>query len=61
MPHLHGYSLEWSRVPLCELGESKAVLSAFDSSKVQPIPYEHELRAAIEKLNAKKAERMVTE
>jgi tetratricopeptide (TPR) repeat protein len=54
-PHILCYELERSRAILKQLGEPEPQLPAFDPSKVRPIPYEKEIRAAIEKLKAEKA------
>ena len=40
-----------------QLGEPEPTLPPFDPTKVEPIPYEAEIRAAIAKLNAEKAKR----
>jgi hypothetical protein len=52
-PYIHWYELERSRALLRELGEPEPQLPPFDPSKVKPIPYEAEIRAAIAKLKAK--------
>jgi hypothetical protein len=54
-PYIHWYSLERSRALLRELGEPEPQLPPFDPSKVKPIPYEAEIRAAIARLKAEKA------
>ena len=56
-PYIHWYYLERSRALLRELGEPEPQLPPFDPSKVPPIPYEKEIRAAIAKLRAEKAQR----
>ena len=54
-PYIHWYELERSRGLLRELGEPEPQLPPFDPSKVKPIPYEAEIRAAIANLKAEKA------
>jgi hypothetical protein len=54
-PYIMWYDLERSRALLRELGEPEPQLPPFDASKVKPIPYEAEIRAAIAKLKAEKA------
>jgi hypothetical protein len=56
-PYIHWYELERSRALLRELGEPEPQLPPFDPSKVKPIPYEAEIRAAIAKLKAEKEAR----
>ena len=51
-PYIIWYDLERSRALLRELGEPEPQLPPFDPSKVKPIPYEAEIRAAIAKLKA---------
>ena len=53
-PYIMWYDLERSRALLRELGEPEPQLPPFDPSKVKPIPYEAEIRAAIAKLKAEK-------
>ena len=53
-PYIHWYYLERSKALLRELGEPEPQLPPFDPSKVKPIPYESEIRAAIAKLKAEK-------
>ncbi len=53
-PYINWYGLERSRALLKELGEPEPQLRPFDPSKVQPIPYEAEIRAAIARLKAEK-------
>lgn len=54
-PHILWFYLERSRKLLQELGEPEPQLPPFDPSKVEPIPFEKEIREAIAKLNAEKA------
>ncbi len=49
--------MERSRALLKQLGESEPQLPAFDPSKVPKIPFEKEIRAAIERLRAERAAR----
>jgi hypothetical protein len=56
-PHISWYELERSRALLRELGEREPQLPRFDPSKMKPIPYEAEIRAAIAKLKAAKESR----
>ena len=56
-PYIHWYYLNRSRELLQQLGEPEPTLPPFDPTKVEPIPYEAEIRAAIAKLNAEKAKR----
>jgi hypothetical protein len=56
-PYIHWYTLKRSRELLAELGHPEPKLPDFDPTKVKPIPYEKEIRAAIERLKAEKAER----
>jgi tetratricopeptide (TPR) repeat protein len=56
-PYIHWYYLERSRALLKQLGEPEPKLPPFDPSKVQPIPYEKEIRAAIERLKAERAKK----
>jgi hypothetical protein len=53
-PYIRWYGLERSRTLLRQLGESEPQLPPFDPSKVPPVPYENEIRAAIERLRAKR-------
>ncbi len=56
-PFIRWYDLERSRALLKQLGEPEPRLPAFDPSKVPPIPFEKEIRAAIERLRAERAAR----
>ncbi len=56
-PYTHWYYMERSRALLKQLGESEPQLPAFDPSKVPKIPFEKEIRAAIERLRAERAAR----
>jgi hypothetical protein len=49
-PHIYWYDLERSRALLRQLGEPEPQLPSFDPSKVPPIPFEKEIRAAITRL-----------
>jgi tetratricopeptide (TPR) repeat protein len=53
-PYIMWYDLERGRTLLRELGEPEPQLPPFDPSKVKPIPYEAEIRAAIATLKAEK-------
>jgi len=53
-PYIHWYDLERSRALLHQLGEPEPQLPPFDPSKVPPIPFEKEIRAAIERLQAER-------
>jgi tetratricopeptide (TPR) repeat protein len=54
-PYIHWYQLERSRALLSQLGEPEPQLPLFDPTKVAPIPFEKEIRAAIERLRAARA------
>ena len=56
-PYVHWYELERSRALLRELGEPEPQLPPFDPSRVKPIPYEQEIRAAIAELKAEREAR----
>ncbi len=56
-PHIFWWDLENSKRILARLGIPEPELPPFDPSKVEPIPYEDEIRAAIEELKAEKARR----
>jgi hypothetical protein len=56
-PNIKWYDLERSRALLRELGEPESQLPPFDPSKVKPIPYEAEIRAAIARLKEGKGKR----
>jgi tetratricopeptide (TPR) repeat protein len=51
-PFIDWYYLERSRELLRQLGLPEPQLQPFDPSKVQPIPFEREIRAAIQRLGA---------
>jgi hypothetical protein len=53
-PYIRWYDLERCRALLRALGEPEPQLPPFDPSKVKPIPYEAEIRAAIARLKAEK-------
>jgi len=55
-PHIHWWELERSKRLLAQLGVPEPKLPPFDPSKVEPIPFEAEIRAAIEKLKGEKEE-----
>jgi hypothetical protein len=55
-PYIDWYALEHSRAVLKQLGQPEPQLPPFDPSKVPPIPFEKEIRAAIERLTAERAE-----
>jgi len=54
-PYIEWYYLERSRALLKQLGEPEPQLPPFDPSKVPPIPFEKEIRAAIDRLRAERA------
>jgi hypothetical protein len=54
-PHSHYWELERSQQLLTRLGVAKPELPPFDPAKVEPIPYEAEIRAVIEGLKAENA------
>jgi tetratricopeptide (TPR) repeat protein len=56
-PHIRWYQLKRSREILAQLGEPEPQLPPFDPSKVPPIPYEKEIRAAIVRLRAEKEQK----
>ena len=56
-PYSRWWELQWAKKLLARLNVSEPNLPSFDPSKVEPIPYEKEIRAFIEKLKAKKKER----
>lgn len=56
-PYIHWYTLERSKALLRELGEPEPQLPSFDPSKVKPVLYEAEIRAAIARLRANKEAR----
>jgi hypothetical protein len=53
-PYAHWYYLKRCRELLAELGEAEPRLPPFDPAKVEPVPFEAEIRAAIEKLKAQR-------
>lgn len=53
-PHVLWWPLENSKRILARLSIAEPQLPPFDPSKIEPIPYEAEIRAAIEELKAKK-------
>jgi tetratricopeptide (TPR) repeat protein len=55
-PYIRWYELKRCRELMAELGEPEPQLPPFDPAKVEPIPYEAEIRALIEKLKARAAE-----
>jgi tetratricopeptide (TPR) repeat protein len=55
-PYSHWYGLKRCRELMAELGEPEPQLPPFDPAKVEPIPYEAEIHAVVEKLKAKAAE-----
>jgi tetratricopeptide (TPR) repeat protein len=54
-PYAYWYELNKCRELLAELGEPEPQLPPFDPAKVEPIPHEAEIRAAIDKLKARRA------
>ena len=56
-PHIRWWELERSRQLLARLSVSEPQLPPFDPSKVEPIPFEAEIRAAIEELKAERAKK----
>jgi tetratricopeptide (TPR) repeat protein len=57
-PYCYWYYLERSKALLQQLGEPEPQLPPFGASKVPPIPFEKEIRAAIERLKAERAARV---
>lgn len=53
-PYIYSYYLERSRTLLRQLGEPEPQLPPFDPSKIPPIPFEKEIRAAIQRLRTKR-------
>ena len=53
-PYVMWWRLQRCRAVLAALGEPEPELPPFDPAKVEPIPYEDEIRAFIEELKAKK-------
>ncbi|HEV7504512.1 MAG TPA: DUF4062 domain-containing protein [Thermoanaerobaculia bacterium] len=56
-PHISWWELERSRQLLLRLGVPEPQLPPFDPSKVEPIPFEAEIRAVIEELKAERAKK----
>jgi tetratricopeptide (TPR) repeat protein len=54
-PHIDWWSLERAKKVLARLGVPEPELPSFDPAKVEPIPFESEIRQVIEELKAKKA------
>jgi tetratricopeptide (TPR) repeat protein len=54
-PYIHHYYLNRCRELLARLGEPEPQLPPFDPAKVEPIPFEAEIRAVIKKLKAKRS------
>ena len=48
-PYIHWHELNRCRELMSSLGETEPQLPAFDPAKVEPIPYEAEIRTLIEK------------
>jgi tetratricopeptide (TPR) repeat protein len=59
-PHIHWWPLERSKRVLAQLGVPKPQCPPFNPSKIEPIPLEAEIRAAIEELKAKKLKKEST-
>jgi tetratricopeptide (TPR) repeat protein len=53
-PYIHWYELKRCRELMSELGEPEPRLPPFDPEKVEPVPFEAEIRAAIKKLEAER-------
>ena len=60
-PYIDWYGLELSRALLKQLGEPEPQLPPFDPTKVPPVPFEKEIRAAIERLRAERAAKAKTD
>jgi tetratricopeptide (TPR) repeat protein len=60
-PYIHWYYLKQCRELMAELGEPEPQLPPFDPDKVEPIPYEAEIRAVIERLKAERAKEKADE
>lgn len=56
-PHILWWELERSRQLLARLGVPEPQLPPFDPAKVEPLPFEAEIRAAMEELKAEKAKK----
>lgn len=56
-PHIHWYELKRCRELMAELGEPEPQLPPFDPAKVEPIPFEAEIHAVIERLKRERAEK----
>jgi tetratricopeptide (TPR) repeat protein len=54
-PYVRWYELKRCRDLLADLGEPEPQLPPFDPARVQPIPFEAEIRAVIDKLKAQRA------
>jgi tetratricopeptide (TPR) repeat protein len=54
-PHIWWWALERSKKVLAQLGVPEPELPPFDPAKVEPIPFEKEIRQVIEELKAEKA------
>jgi tetratricopeptide (TPR) repeat protein len=55
-PYIRWYELKRCRELMAKLGEPEPQLPSFDRTKVEPIPFEAEIRAVIAKLKAERAE-----
>lgn len=56
-PHIWWWELERSKKVLARLGMPEPELRPFDPSKVEPVPFESEIRKVIEELKAEKAKK----
>lgn len=56
-PYINWYELKRCRELMAELGEPEPQLPPFDPAKVEPIPFEAEIQAAIERLKAERAKK----
>ena len=53
-PHVNAWELERCRTVLAALGEPEPQLPPFDPKKIEPFPYEDEIRKLIEEMKQKK-------
>jgi tetratricopeptide (TPR) repeat protein len=60
-PYIHRYYLKRCRELMAELGEPEPQLPPFDPNKVEPVPYEAEIRVVIERLTAERAKEKADE
>jgi tetratricopeptide (TPR) repeat protein len=56
-PYVSWYDLKRCRELMAEIDEPEPQLPPFDPARVEPVPFEVEIRAAIDKLNAERAKK----